>query len=152
MSTKELTKQSTAIVIGKCAEKKSFWNENRDKIFTRIKITVEETIKGETAGEAEVLIPGGRVGNIIYEVSDMPIFAEGEESVVFLWKHPSGDNLVTGALHGKLKVYTDKISGKRTVKSEKDHEKPDQKDKPELYLLDNYVQEIRSYIKEAKNE
>ena len=144
--------ESTAIVIGKCVEKKSFWNENRDKIFTRVKITIDETIKGGVAGETEVLVPGGRVGNIIYEVSDMPVFAEGEESVVFLWKHPSGDNLVTGALHGKLKVYTDKASGKKAIKSERDHEKPDQKEKPKLRLLKDYVEEIKSYIKEAKNE
>jgi hypothetical protein len=78
----------------------------------------------------------------------MPAFSEGEESVVFLWKHPSGNNLVTGALHGKLKIYTDKASGKKAVKSVGDQEKPNQKDKTEIRFLDNYVKEIKGYIKE----
>jgi hypothetical protein len=148
MSTKELTKESTAIVVGKCVEKKSFWNDKQDKIFTRVRINVDKTIKGDISGETEILIPGGRVGNIIYEVSDMPAFSEGEESVVFLWKHTSGNNLVTGALHGKLKIYTDKASGKKAVKGERDHEKPDVKQKSELRLLKDFVEEIKSYIKE----
>ena len=74
-------------------EKMSFWNDKHDKIFTRVKISVDMTIKGESSNEKVILIPGGRVGNIIYEVSDMPVFAEGEETVVFLWQHPSGENL-----------------------------------------------------------
>ena len=100
MTTKEMVEKSTAILHGKCNKKESFWNDKRDKIFTRVKILSDENIKGNLTSETEIIVPGGRVGNIIYDVSEMPIFHEGEEVFVFVWKHPSGINMVTGAQQG----------------------------------------------------
>ena len=42
MTTKDLTKESSAIVVGKCVAKESYWNKKHDKIFTRIKFAVEQ--------------------------------------------------------------------------------------------------------------
>jgi hypothetical protein len=148
MTTKDLTKESMAIVVGKCVAKESYWNKKHDKIFTRIKFAVEQTIKGNSVAETEVLIPGGRVGNIIYEVSDMPVFTPGEESLVFLWKHKTGVNLVTGALHGKRDLFKDKVSGKKALRSEKDHKESVNDSKAKPQLLDDFVKEIKGYMKE----
>lgn len=151
MSTQELTEESTSIHVGKCVEKASFWNDKHDRIFTKVKFTVEETIKGESVTETEVLVPGGRMGNIIYEVSDMPVFIEGEESLLFLWKNPSGKKIVTGALHGKRTIHKDKNTGQKMIldrkaKHEEDKE-PHGKGLAKKRLLKDYVDEIKGYLK-----
>lgn len=157
MSTKELAQESTAILVGKCTQKESFWNEKHDKIFTRVKIRTGENIKGNLGAEAEIIVPGGRVGNILYEVSDMPIFQEGEEALVFIWRHPSGMNLITGALQGKLTVVKDKKTGKKIVRGgpiKLEEEKSLAKTAtprttaPKKILLDDFIKEVKDYVKE----
>ncbi len=113
---KELTETSHVILTGKCVKKESFWNAGRTKIFTEVRIRAEETIKGNPGAEIVVTVPGGQVGNTVYEVSDMPGFLDGEEVLVFLWKHPSGKTLVTGALQGKLTIAEEKSTGKKVVR------------------------------------
>lgn len=114
-SLQEMTETSHAIFTGKCLKKESAWNQGRTKIFTEVRIRTGEMIKGDPAAEVVLTIPGGQVGSTVYEVSDMPAFLEGEEVLVFLWKHPSGKNLVTGALQGKLTLVEEKSTGKKLV-------------------------------------
>lgn len=115
MSAKDLTKESTAVLHGKCSKIESQWNEDKSIIYTYVTIAPEEYIKGNLGSEAVIMIPGGRVGNIIYEVSETPVFAEGEEVVAFVWTNPSGKNLVTGGYQGKLKIEKDEKTGKKMV-------------------------------------
>ena len=140
MSAKDLTQESTAILYGKCSKIKSEWNEKQDIIFTYVTIIPEEYVKGNLGPEAVITIPGGRVGDIIYEVSEMPVFIEGEEVVAFIWKHPSGKNLVTGGFQGKLKIEKDKQTGQRTVKGK------DKTQKPKKVKLDDFINEVKGYL------
>ena len=57
--------------------------------------------------EVTITVPGGQVGDIIYEVSEMPDFQKGEEVFAFIWQHPSGENMITGGYLGKLKIDKD---------------------------------------------
>ena len=114
-SLEELTHTSTAVVLGKATRLQSFWNEDQSKILTEVTIHVEEQVKGNAEAETTVTIPGGRVGNTVYEVTDMPVFVDGEESLVFLWQHPSGRQLVTAGTRGKFQVVDDRQLGKRVV-------------------------------------
>jgi len=111
----ELTLASTAVVLGKTTQTTSYWNERGTKIFTDVTIQVEEAVTGSVANETVITIPGGRVGNTVYEVSDMPVFEEGEEVLVFLWQHPSGQHLVTGGTQGKMPVVDDGEQRRRVV-------------------------------------
>ncbi len=104
VSLEELTAASSDVVLAAVSAKQSFWNENQTRISTDVRLRVTDRIKGDAAEETVVTIPGGQVGNTLYEVSDMPIFVEGEEVVVFLWKDPSGRHTVAGAAQGKLRV------------------------------------------------
>ena len=154
LSTEVLTQESTAILYGKCAKVKSAWNKEKDIIFTTITIIPEEYLKGNLGAEALITIPGGQVGDIIYEVSEMPVFTEGEEVFAFVWKHPSGKNLIIGGHQGKLKIEKDKQTGKKTVQviasaefddapaKGKDDNKPK---KPEKVLLDDFISEVKGF-------
>lgn len=141
MSDKDLTDESTAVFYGKCSRKTSNWDENHRIIYTYVTIVPEEYLKGNLGSEVVVAVPGGQVGDIIYEVSEMPVFNEGEEVVAFVWKHPSGKNLVTGGSLGKMKIEKDLKTGKRWVKTKED-------DFPgNGESLENFVAKVKGYMK-----
>jgi hypothetical protein len=147
-TTEELTRTSDAIIVGTCVEKESFWNDKRDKIFTRIKIKADQYLKGDMGKETILTIPGGRVGDIIYEVSDMPLFNEGEEMVAFLWRHPNGMTVINGGLQGKKLISVDKKTGKKMIRENFKSHTPRQKNQAELkILLNDFIKEIHGFIK-----
>jgi hypothetical protein len=69
----------------------------------------------------------------------MPVFTEGEEVFAFIWKHPSGKNLVTGGLQGKMKIEKDKKTGKKILKADPD--------KPDKVLLEDFTKKVKGYMK-----
>ncbi len=154
MSARELTKESTAVLYGRCSKVKSEWNEKKGIIITCVTVVPEEYIKGNLGSEVILTIPGGQVGDIIYEVSDMPFFAEGEEVIAFVWKNPAGKNLITGGSQGKLKIEKDRKTGKRMVEgagkmidTEIQNQVPGQVKKAEKMLLEDYVIKLKGYMK-----
>jgi hypothetical protein len=123
-----------------------------------VTVSPEEYIKGNLGSEAVIAVPGGQVDNIIYEVSEMPVFTEGEEVMLFIWKNPSGKNLVTGGYLGKMKIEKDAKTGKRMVhgydieeevESEEapEIERPDKQAKPEKVKLEDFVTRLKGYSK-----
>jgi hypothetical protein len=139
MSAEDLTKKSTAILYGQCSRVESEWNQERDLIFTTVTVIPEEYIKGNLGSLVLITVPGGQVDDIIYEVSEMPVFMEGEEVFAFIWEHPSGKNLVTGGKQGKMKIEKDKNTGKRKLKGDPH--------KPEKELLEDFTAKVRGYLK-----
>jgi hypothetical protein len=157
MSAKDLTEESTAVLYGKCTKKRCEWNENKTIIYTYVNVVPEEYIKGNLGSEAIIAVPGGRVGDIVYEVSDMPIFSEGEDVLAFIWTNTSGKNLITGGSQGKMRIDKDPKTGKRMVhgssaaivnESEwQGFEKPDKSGKPEKAQLEDFVKKLKGYAK-----
>ena len=153
MSAKDLTDKSTAVLYGKCSKVKCEWNDKKDKIFTYVTVVPEAYIKGNLGSEVTITVPGGQVGNILYEVSDMPFFVEGEETVAFIWKNPAGKNLVTGGYQGKMKIEKDSKTGKRMVSGagieepETGVQAPGQVKKADKMLLEDYVTKLKGYMK-----
>ena len=150
MSAEDLTKKSTAVLYGKCSKLKSEWNENRRVIYTYVTIVPEEYIKGNLGSVAVITVPGGRVDDIIYEVSEMPVFTEGEEVVAFIWTNPRGKNLVTGGYQGKVKIEKDNQTGKRMVQAITITEEamvPGQARKAEKMQLEDFVVKLKGYMK-----
>jgi len=115
MSTQELTLESTSILYGKCTKLNSAWTEDGEMILTTVTVVPEYYVKGNMGNEVTITVPGGQVDDIIYEVSEMPAFGKGEEVFAFIWKHPSGMNLITGGYQGKLRIGTDTNTGRRIV-------------------------------------
>jgi hypothetical protein len=157
LSAKDLTDESTAVLYGKCSGVKSEWNADRSIIFTYVTVVPEEYIKGNLGTEVVLTIPGGQVGDIIYEVSDMPVFAEGEETVAFIWTNPDGKNLVTGGAQGKMKIEKDIVTGKKMVngsgaaiETESEDQaigKIDENGKPGKESLEDFVTKLKGYAK-----
>jgi hypothetical protein len=154
VSAQDLTKESTAVFYGKCSKIKSEWNENKSIIYTYVTVVPEEYIKGNLGAEAVIAVPGGRVGDIIYEVSDMPTFTVGEEIMAFVWTNPSGKNLVTGGYQGKKKIEKDSKTGKRMVtdagieESQTGIQAPGQIKKIDKVQLEDFVTKVKGYMKQ----
>jgi hypothetical protein len=104
MTLDDLAKASTSIVHGQATASRTVWNSEGTQILTEVTVQVQDQLKGSGGSTTVITIPGGQIGNVIYEVSDMPTIDEGEEVLVFVWQHPSGRNLVTGGTQGKLLV------------------------------------------------
>jgi hypothetical protein len=157
MTAKDLTEESTAILYGKCSKIKSEWNEDKSIIYTYVTIIPEEYIKGYLGPEAVLAIPGGRVDDIIYEVSEMPVFIEGEDVMAFVWTSPAGKNLITGGFQGKMKIEKDSKTDKKMVSGsittedtgipEPDLEKPDKATKPDKVKLEDFVTKLKEWAK-----
>lgn len=141
MSEPDLTNASTAVFYGKCTKLKSEWNKDKSIIYTYVTIAPEEYLKGNLGAEAVIAIPGGQVGNIIYEVSEMPVFNEGEEVFAFVRTNPAGKNLITGGYQGKMKIEKDKKTGKKIIKAEGSDSKA------EGEALESFVTKVKGYMK-----
>ena len=111
----DLADASDAIVVARTRTVESYWNKNHSAILTRVVLDIDDRIQGSTPRETVVIVPGGRVGNIVHEVSDMAVFTEGEESVVFVERHASGVNVVAGGSLGKLTISDEPVTHVRTV-------------------------------------
>lgn len=154
-SVEEMTHDSKTILYGTCTSIESLWDEKHERIHTEIQVKAEGYVKGAQGSNLTITVPGGRVGNIMYEVSDMPSFTEGEEFVAFLSKHSSGRNLVTGAVQGKLKIYKNANTGKRQVNRPVKEQASAKKSaaifdestqKTEAIVLDEFLIEISTYL------
>jgi hypothetical protein len=154
MSASELAKESTAVFYGKCSKISSQWNDKKSIIFTYVTIVPEAYIKGNLGTGPVITVPGGQVGDIIYEVSDMPLFVVGEDVMAFVWTNPAGKNLVTGGSQGKMKIEKDAKTGKRMVNTSGIVVEPDpvtqptgKTTKPEKIQLEDFVTKLKGYAK-----
>lgn len=161
MSAEELTLESNSILYGKCTKMESAWTEDKSMILTQVTVVPEYYVKGNLGSEVTITVPGGQVGDIIYEVSEMPDFQKGEEVFAFIWQHPSGLNLITGGYQGKLEIHKDQKTGIRTVpgkalgkdksRAAKEFTNPNKKTtlaktKPEKVSLDDFTKEVEGYM------
>jgi len=105
----KLAKGADVIVTGKVTKKKSDWNDNKTRIYTRATLQVDEYLKGKGNGNAvEVTYPGGEVGDVGEIYTHMPKFEENEEVLVFLKedKNLKGFKVFDGE-EGKITVVSD---------------------------------------------
>ncbi|KAF1083998.1 Matrixin [Sporotomaculum syntrophicum] len=114
LSMDELSSAADSIVTGEVVEQSSQWDDGHAHIFTRVTLSIDESIKGDLAqGKLNITVPGGEVDGIIETVSDTPVFNAGEKVTVFL-KKGKEDFRVYGGTQGKFNIKNGKV-GKLTV-------------------------------------
>jgi hypothetical protein len=154
MSAQDLTTASTAVFYGKCSKKSCDWDENHRIIYTYVTVVPDEYLKGNLGSEAVIAVPGGKVGDIVYEVSDMPIFIEGEEVMAFVRTNTAGKNIITGGFQGKMKIEKDKKTGKRIIyglglgtQVGIQNQVVGQNIKPGIEKLEDFIAKVKGYLK-----
>ena len=77
-----LTANAERIVVGVCSQAQPQWV--RGQIYTRYVFSVSQAIKGPAISQLELHLPGGHLQGTVTRIIGMPIFAPGDEAVLFL--------------------------------------------------------------------
>lgn len=80
----ELVERADTIVAGEVLDLRSAWTADRREIFTTVTLRPERRFKGGERSLIRFRIPGGTVGDTRLLVTHMPVFAIGEQALVFL--------------------------------------------------------------------
>jgi len=83
LTIEELTVRADSILVGEVADIASY-QEGEGNIYTVVTLSVEQTIKGEAAGQMTIKVTGGEVDGLGLWVEDVPSFEPEEKVVVFL--------------------------------------------------------------------
>ncbi len=113
---KELASESQLVVDGKVSSVRSYWNDDRSKIFTEAVVDVGSTYKGGTAPTVRVVQLGGVVGNVRMTAHGALQWKKGEEVLLFLEPSTPGAFQVAGFSQGKYLIERDPRTGKAFVK------------------------------------
>ena len=117
---KRIEKLSTGadvILTGKVKEKKSAWNEQKTRIYTKTTVQVDEILKGDgSANSVEISTLGGEVDGIGELYTHLPTFRENEEVLVFLkFDAKQKEYNIFQGQEGKINIVNDeKTKQKRT--------------------------------------
>lgn len=115
LDTRALVLGSDEIVVGEVESVQARWNAARTKILTDVSVRVRQALKGG-AGDRLVLTQlGGEVGAVRYTVPGCPVFAPGEEALLFVWRDARGQAQVNGLAQGKFDIRRDPATGEATV-------------------------------------
>lgn len=105
LSFDEMVEKSTAIVRGRVVG--SYTTSKGSLIYTHYRVLVSERWKGPAAAEADLVVPGGALGNMRQSFPGAPKLAQGSDYVLFLWKAKSGLTHIIGLTQGLFDVKTD---------------------------------------------
>ena len=107
----ELVERSDTIVAGEVLDMRSAWTADRREIFTTVTLRPDRRLKGGERSLIRFRIPGGTVGDTRLMVTHSPVFAVGEQALVFL----TGDS-------GRLPRVVAGEAGKRHIRVGEDGE------------------------------
>jgi len=108
----DLAVRAEIIAVGKVSEVVSEWNETRTMIRTRVRLNVDQFVKGGTPGKDLTLyVPGGEVDGIGETYSHMPTFRQGEDVMVFAEKDKENHYRVSTGAQGKFSITQDEVTG-----------------------------------------
>ena len=77
-----LTTNAERIVVGVCRQSQPQWV--RGQIYTRYVFSISQAIKGPAIAQLELHLPGGHLQGTVTRIIGMPVFAPGDEAVLFL--------------------------------------------------------------------
>jgi hypothetical protein len=117
MSFDALLRDSSAAVVGTCAEQRAVWEGNR--IYTYSRVHVDTPIAGELheGDDAWVRTMGGIVGKVGQVVDGEASMTVGEPSLLFLRRSTVAGYAVTGRAQGQFGLHTDEHAQVRLHKT-----------------------------------
>ena len=112
---REVVGGSDVIVVGRVTDVTAEWADGRRRIDSYVTVEVATTLKGQAAETITFLVPGGQIGRYRSVMVGAPVFAPGDEAVLFLNARPSAVPHVFGLNQGVYRVRVDARSGQRIV-------------------------------------
>jgi hypothetical protein len=103
-SFEQLVDTSERVVEGRVVRRSVGWDRARQFIWTHYEIAVSDTIKGATSPTVIVSEPGGTLDGQTLVIPGVPLYATGEEVVLFLHRTPIGYLRTNGYEQGRHRV------------------------------------------------
>ena len=117
ISTSDLARSSTDIVVAKCISSEARVDERTGLIFTFTRFEIDESLNGQYGDELILRIVGGTVGDRTVSSPFLPAFEDNEEVVLFLGpKNTDGYPVLKSINKGIIRVSTES-SGSKIVSS-----------------------------------
>jgi hypothetical protein len=118
LSTEELTRGSSLVVVGDVEEVESYWSEDGKRILSRATVLVREVVRGKTTeNRISVEYPGGEIDGLGMKVSDVAPLTRGEKVLLFLSekkKRRMGEaHSIIGKAQGKYTIEKDGTARKK---------------------------------------
>jgi hypothetical protein len=114
---RQLGEQAEVVVRGHVESSESFWNEKHTKVFTRTRIVVDETYKGDPGPAVDVIQLGGVIDNLRVTVHGAPQWRVGQEVLLFAEPYDEIDYRVSGFCQGKFRVMRDELTGEAYIQT-----------------------------------
>ncbi len=107
------------VVVGRVASVAAAWqvNDFGDRLIVSVvRVTVDETLKGQTQQAVDVEVEGGTIGNLTLRVSDLTTFRPGERAVFYLTRSRRGTLVPYMRGQGLLKLDgANRVAGSNTT-------------------------------------
>lgn len=113
-SLDQLVERSDTIVAGEVLDMRSAWTADRREIFTTVTLRPDRRFKGGERSLVRFRIPGGTVGDTRLTITHAPVFAVGEQALVFLSGGSGRLPRVVAGEAGKRHIRVDE-EGKATI-------------------------------------
>ncbi|HTV59592.1 MAG TPA: hypothetical protein VMJ93_12045 [Verrucomicrobiae bacterium] len=102
MSVAEMARRAGTVVRARCLANAIAWDGG--EIWTFTTFAVQETWKGDSAGEIRIRLLGGRTNDITSTVPGVPRFRPGEDVILFLERTIRGDYSVVSWMQGTFRI------------------------------------------------
>lgn len=115
LSFQELVRQSSSVIYARVVDVRGQWTDDRRSIDSLVTVEVIKGLKGTSASELTVTVPGGQIGRYLNLLPGAPTFARGDLTVLFLTARGARLPVTTGFTQGVYRVIRDAESGVAVV-------------------------------------
>jgi len=115
LSFEELVRQSSTVIYARVVDVRGQWTDDRRSIDSLVTVEVIKGLKGTSASELTITVPGGQIGRYLNLLPGAPTFARGDLAVLFLTARGARLPVTTGFTQGVYRVTRDSASGAALV-------------------------------------
>jgi len=115
LSFEELVRHSSSVIYARVTDVRGQWTDDRRRIDSLVTVAVIKGLKGTSAAELTLTVPGGQVGRYLNLLPGAPSFARGDLAVLFLTARGPRLPVTTGFTQGIYRVTRDASSGAALV-------------------------------------
>ena len=104
-----LVSSANTIFVGEVTSVRAIWIATPDgrAIVTQVTFKVEDVWKGAAGAATQLEFLGGTIGRTTMDVVGMPVFREGQRSVLFVSPEVRAASPLVGFWHGRMRVEKD---------------------------------------------